>query len=310
MKKLLLFIITVTTLTAKSQTSVYHPFPDSAASWNVTAQSVDGTYCPDPPPNNPVLYDYYISYSFMGDTIINSMAYHKVLRTGSIHQHCWNGNYINSWYPVYDYAGAIRQDTAARKVYFVRMGFSTECLLYDFSLNVGDSIADCLGSAGQNCAIVNSIDSVLVGNNYRKRFNLAGGWQYSLIEGIGSTSGLLEPFCPFEYIGNLICFSQYGQALYPDTVTKCNLISGVENVQPEKHLAVVFPNPVTDELNVTINNKASSEIILYDLASRKVLHRHFVSTVTLNTEKLEKGVYIYEVRGKDGYLIKGKVVKQ
>jgi hypothetical protein len=71
----------------------------------------------------------------------------------------------------------------------------------------------------------------------------------------------------------------------------------------------IFPNPFLDRLNITVNSYTLSEIILYDIASRKLLQQKFTSYVSLNTEQLAKGIYIYEVRNKNGLCKKGKVVK-
>ena len=47
----------------------------------------------------------------------------------------------------------------------------------------------------------------------------------------------------------------------------------------------------------------------HDIASRKLLQQKFTNAVSLNTEQLAKGVYLYEVRNKNGVIKKGKVVK-
>ena len=51
------------------------------------------------------------------------------------------------------------------------------------------------------------------------------------------------------------------------------------------------------------------DIILYDIASRKVLQQQFYKSVSLSTEQLAKGIYLYEVRDRNGLYKKGKVVK-
>ncbi|MFI5218008.1 MAG: T9SS type A sorting domain-containing protein [Bacteroidia bacterium] len=71
----------------------------------------------------------------------------------------------------------------------------------------------------------------------------------------------------------------------------------------------VFPNPFTDKLSFTSDNDFS-QLILYDIFSRKLLQQTFTNTTTLNTSHLAKGIYIYEVRGKNGVVKKGKVVKE
>jgi len=72
----------------------------------------------------------------------------------------------------------------------------------------------------------------------------------------------------------------------------------------------VFPNPFSDRINITSNNKDVSEFILYDIASRKILTQSFVNSTSINTEQLVKGIYLYEVHNKNGVIEKGKVVKQ
>ena len=71
----------------------------------------------------------------------------------------------------------------------------------------------------------------------------------------------------------------------------------------------LYPNPFTNILNVILKENEDAEIILYDLAARKMLHQKFTNSILLNTEKLAKGLYIYEIRCKNGNCIKGKVVK-
>jgi len=70
----------------------------------------------------------------------------------------------------------------------------------------------------------------------------------------------------------------------------------------------VFPNPFSNKLNASVRNM-QSEIILYDIAARKLMQQIFTNSVSLNTEQLARGIYIYEVRDKNGLCKKGKVVK-
>src|SRR5258705_7649220 len=151
MKKLLLLLATIFTLTANAQTSVYHPFPDSSAIWNFhTTQWIcnfGGT-----------IHSYY-SITISGDTLISSQVYHKLLTP--FVQSIIMGNctpYIYS-----GYKGAIRQDTADRKVFFVPPSASNEQLLYDFNMQVGDTVKGYLESWALPSDTVQSIDSVLVG---------------------------------------------------------------------------------------------------------------------------------------------------
>ena len=72
----------------------------------------------------------------------------------------------------------------------------------------------------------------------------------------------------------------------------------------------LYPNPVEDKLNIKIDNNEPTEITLYDISSRKLLRQTFINTTTINTEQLAKGMYLYEVRNKNGIIKNGKVVKE
>jgi hypothetical protein len=72
----------------------------------------------------------------------------------------------------------------------------------------------------------------------------------------------------------------------------------------------VFPNPFNDKLNITVSSNTISEIFLYDISSRQLMQQKFINSVSLNTVQLAKGIYIYEVRDRNGLCKKGKVVKE
>jgi len=91
----------------------------------------------------------------------------------------------------------------SKKVYWQRGNdvenwYGERVLLYDFSLNVGDTFDNGLPNTyGGSGYYVASIDNVLVGNEYRKRYNFLKPEQthfsFSVIEGIGSDRGLSFP---------------------------------------------------------------------------------------------------------------------
>ena len=72
----------------------------------------------------------------------------------------------------------------------------------------------------------------------------------------------------------------------------------------------VYPNPFTDRIEIVNENNELTEVILYDLTSRNILQKKFSNSVSINTEQLAKGIYMYEVRNKNGVKRNGKVVKE
>lgn len=84
--------------------------------------------------------------------------------------------------------------------------------------------------------------------------------------------------------------------------------AGIKEYSPDKSSA--FPNPFTNILTIHSSGKTVSEVALFDITSRKIVQRKFTGSITLNTWHLAKGLYIYEVRNKDGFFSKGKVIKK
>ena len=48
----------------------------------------------------------------------------------------------------------------------------------------------------------------------------------------------------------------------------------------------IYPNPITDKLNITIDNNELTEITLYDLSSRKILQQTFTNTTTITAAQI------------------------
>ncbi len=91
-------------------------------------------------------------------------------------------------------------------------------------------------------------------------------------------------------------------ASVPNCATSINAINKDVSVK-------IYPNPFANTLNITVSNNELSEIILFDITSRILMTDKFLSSVSLNTEKLVNGIYFYEIRNEDEVIRKGKIVK-
>ncbi len=89
----------------------------------------------------------------------------------------------------------------------------------------------------------------------------------------------------------------------------CDTVTAVEDIR-NNYSINIFPNPVTNQLNIKTSNVQLSEITLYDIASRKLLQQTFSSSTSLNTSQLAKGIYLYQITNKNGIVKTGKVVKE
>ena len=85
--------------------------------------------------------------------------------------------------------------------------------------------------------------------------------------------------------------------------------TGTEELLADNLPIEISPNPATNTLLVNTNSNEPSELILYDITSRKILEANFTATLSLNIESLAQGIYLYEIRTKEGVLKNGKIIK-
>ncbi len=132
----------------------------------------------------------------------------------------------------WDYEGLIREDTLNKKIYYNRFG-ETEGLIYDFSLDVGDTVFVDNQYLNYNEVVRLVVDSIDVADIYgvmRNRFFLSG-LDLSVkdpyypdeiwIEGIGSNYGIMQSGLGGIAMGGgtvkLLCASQNDNTIYVDT---------------------------------------------------------------------------------------------
>ena len=300
MKILSLATTILLTFNMRAQTFVYHHFPDSSAIWNLNSHLVM-SLCP---PNGPTVDQYY-SITFAGDTVINALTYHKLF-TPYI-------QIIPSSCPPYPigYKGALREDTLAKKVYYVPPSNSSEQLLYDWTMQVGDTVKGFLETYAMPVDTVYSIDSVLVGTTYRKRWNINPYYNICLIEGIGSTFGLIEAspgLTPDHPVFSLTCYIQNGQTLYPNTSTNCYLLTSVSSFNKNIHQVNIYPSPVTELLFIETNSIDQSKAELFEVNGKLVLSQIVSGKSTIDVSALNEGIYSIRIKFVDSVLNKKLVV--
>lgn len=273
-----------------AQANVYHPFPDTNAVWRV-----DFSYVCTCQSFYPTVQENY-QYTIGTDSIIGSYAYKKIYRSGftssiSTTLCACPRNYY------YTYYGGLREDTANKKIYF-KCTNSPDTLIYDFSKQVGDTlnlIATSFNYPNSSpytytCSIT-SIDSVLVGSNYHKRFNIGG---ISMIEGIGSTAGLLEGVSSSH---DLVCYN-HNTEFYPSTSTSCPLIVGISQLPDISNKLILFPNPANDKITLQSSTELGA-IIIYNALGEIVLQTKSKNTEEeINISKLQAGIYTVQAVGR------------
>lgn len=269
----------------------YKPLPMQNAEW-INFGGIALLSCPT---CTLVNYKYFTD----GDTIINSLTYSKIKKL--------EGPNLNdvSLFPTY--TGAIRQDTLNKKIYVVLTDSTTEYILYDFSLQVGDTNNSVLHTLASDCVGFNTetlylIDTIQVNGNDHRVFHFQGscaGNGVNYIEGIGSDFGLLFPNLMDIQESHLNCLKINSQSYYPSSTESCVLtFVGVDELNANPTLSI-SPNPASSMLHISLDdNTAKQNGKLLDHQG-KVL-KHFLLTSgenNIDIDDLDSGVYFVEVNG-------------
>jgi hypothetical protein len=311
MKKLLLISLFLFQLSdSKAQSWVYHEFPDSMAIWNVSYQEYGVGYCGE------------YSYTFSGDTLINGVIYRKVMRTGHDFSMTfspspfptWNCNHSVMYSNYSVYIAAIKEDIFQKKIYVVASNDTLVQLLYDFNMNVGDSLKGYL-SLCDGCSTVASVDSIFIGGTYRKQWNLQVGTDsdlFHIIEGIGSSAGMLNIVTHFEYYSNLDCFSQNDQTLYPYYISSagCALLTSREELNEQGNDFTLFPNPTKGKFQITSDQK-TDRIEISDVFGNIIYCSEINNTFSeIDLSGFPSNIYFVKLNDRKGNYVVKKIVKQ
>jgi len=297
MKKLFLFTSLLLALTSQAKNITYYSFPDSNAIWNM----------------HYVIYGYggeYVeNYSIIisGDTLINSILYHKLM-TPFVQS---SGKSKVTWIES-GYKGAFRQDIASKKVFIVPPDSLSEQLLYDFNMQAGDTVRGYIERHVSTKDVIDSVDSVLVGISYHKRWKLSSMTPIYFIEGVGSTFGLIEASTGNVVDGpeiSISCFSQNGHTLYPDTATHCEVILSVEPVNKNIDQISVYPNPSKGFFVVECDPSIGvEEINVMDLLGNIIIHEPVENKVVIRINDLQSGIYVLTIKDKSNGIIAKKLI--
>lgn len=286
MKKLLIIITMLFTLSAKAQTLV-----DTNKIWNVVVYLGFSGY-------------YNHTYKFIGDTTIGINQYKKLYET-------LDTTLIN-WTCI----GAMRD--SLQRIFF--HDFSNEYLYYDFSLNANDSF----NTSISGCVVqmfVDSVDTVTLLNGELRRqlflignFGVAERW----IEGIGSLYGLMHVgnyLCTTDTDPLLNCFTENDTLKYKNTAfNSCYYTTvGIEEIKQNNSWSL-YPNPFRDFSTLDFHNfnLENKTLKIFDAQGRltKIIYNIKSGQVKIDRGELQNGFYFFELRSEKGLIANGKLVVQ
>lgn len=232
MKKLLLWLTLQLSVTFLHAQYIKMPL-DSNHYWYESCQSIPST-------SGPSTYQLRVKK----DTIVNGINYKLLSSDGS--------SCLQIFYPI-----LLRQDTILKRV--IILVNNQEKILYNFDKNIGDT-AQLFCVTGVITATLTYKDSVLLSDGiYHKRFNFGGNGPGKIIEGVGSSFGLLFPICnTFNTTRSLICFinNSSASAIYsnPQSSLSCSLPVGVSSFDLLPKHFNIYPNPSNNSISISAHN--------------------------------------------------------
>ena len=295
-KKQILKTILLLLLPAFVVAQNYIPFPDSGGLWKET-------YWWQP---SPFFYNGIGDIYLEGDTVFNDTIYHKIY---NLRRDVFCSDIIISG-P--DYSGALREDTVTQKVYLRWNANYPETLLYDYTLQVGDTLPEemywMMLYEGVFVAYIDTLityDSVSRKVWYLDHEIPFEGWPH-IIEGIGYTSGLtggIEPY--WEGWNELLCFSVDGDEVWRSWRDTCYVVTdtcvpvGINETEHSKTKIKYYPNPVGTSTTVSFEfnqiQTTDNYLWIFDLYGKEILSFDFHDNFFTIKSPANKGVYMVKI---------------
>jgi len=260
----------------------YLELPDSNAKWINVHKTFTGN-----PANEP---KWQVQYCVFGeDTVLNGKNYFKI-------DTCNGG-----------YKGAMRNDNG--KVFFFPKDSTKEFLLYDFTLNEGDTAKDVyievLAKYPQLHDVyvdAGGVDSVMIDGVYRKRIAVQTANEFGLptwIEGIGNSQGLFwEPWGNISaYALELYCMSANNLTIYPDAgFGPCESFIGISEELKEDIDIQILPNPANTYFTIKADFSIQEMFIIDTRGIRIFALENLSQNPVIPCDTFPIGVYLIVIR--------------
>jgi hypothetical protein len=271
--------------------------------------------------SEPFYMNYHkVGYVVGGDTIINQILY-KVLYEDGIsilddQVGPWDppgsvGYYNESPYHNQEPIGFYR--SVGKRIYRYNTDSMSEFLLYDFDVNIGDTMDVDAGMFYGN-VIVYDIDSMMIGGEWRKVIYASqdnGPLLTDLfVEGIGNLVSGLDGWAVPNVSGilyDLICYSYNGYhyliSINDDDILDpsdypCEYAVGIQE-QNRPITYDVYPNPTHDELRISHLAAHIGEELTFTDITGKIIHREKInqSVISIHATSLPEGLYFLNING-------------
>ncbi|MCC5922527.1 MAG: T9SS type A sorting domain-containing protein [Crocinitomicaceae bacterium] len=239
-------------------------------------------------------------YGFQGDTLIDSEQWFKLYSSSDS---LFESNLL--------YLGLLREEN--NKVFYLDTLNQLDTL-YDFSLNVGDSVLfDLYGMYPEWLQVVN-VDSVQISGDYYKRLKFAEPTINAFdelneiwIEGIGSIHGPLFPSFPIKFSQEIpdsmlvtCTFSNNQQVWQHQSYPSCYVKVVLSVDQMEILNFKIYPNPFTDRIHFENNGLQQYRLTVLNSLGQTI-HKIQANTNNriIDLSDFQAGIYFLKIESGD-----------
>ncbi len=235
-------------------------------------------------------------YGYQGDTLINNEQWFKLYSTND-----------SSFQQNFVYQGLTR--SANNRILYLDENYKLDTL-YDFNLNIGDSVLFNLNGMHPEKIPVTAIDSIQLNGEYYKRVKFAEPILNAFdelnevwIEGIGSIHGPLFPNFPVKFSQEmpdsmlLTCTYSHNQQFWQNSsYSSCytNIVLGTET--PEVWNFKIYPNPFSDRITLENDRKENFDLAIINSLGQVVRKMKICSIYeTIDLSDLNYGIYLLRI---------------
>lgn len=252
-------------------------------------------------------------YYINGDSTVNDISYKKVYKHGELSQY-WFGPPPNQgcddFFTFDNFHTLVRQEES--KIY-IKNYSEPDTLLYDFALDIGDTLPITYIQNG-NSYIISEVDSLQIGDSYRKVFYFVNNASDFLIEGVGHYGGFLEPMGVVLECGYFLnCYALNDTTYFPEFGSPCDLTVDIIKNQ-ENEIINVFPNPTSEFLIIEYNSIINIDnVVAYDINGSMTKLKPSIENqniLKLDMTGLRNGLYVIQINCTNRSSKRLKIIKE
>lgn len=248
---------------------------------------------------------------YVGDTVIDGKTYVSMYEINLLSLDTTYS--VDTLFRGDKYVGGIRENN--KKVFFYSRNDTTERLVYDFNLNVGDTMEFYYGDFSQTLRKVKAklilIDSLWTSNfplnTKRYRYTILSGSfapGFDVVEGYGKLHYWNDPIIRTTSI-DLTCLI-HGDSIifktYMESSCFQGMLASLEKINKISQIKL-FPNPSKNKITIeSSDNKQLKQVLFYSLSGKLIKKVNLIPSVSnrnISVKELPKGFYFVKIIGEN-----------